>query len=393
MAIEALYLHIPFCHAKCAYCDFDSRALCGQALDAAAEAYVSALLRRLDAFGARGALDAVRTVYIGGGTPTALGDRLPALVRRVRRWCAPVELTCEANPESLTASLACGLARAGVTRISLGVQSLDDAELRQIGRIHTADEARAAVRRARQAGFDVSLDLMCGLPHQTPESWQRTIEGALALEAGHISVYPLTLEEGTPLARRVERGELPEPDEDFQAQCMEAAREAFLRAGFQPYEVASYARPGKACAHNIAYWTGVSYLGVGRSAAGMLSAGEFAGLADLFPGIEPAAGAARVRLVQRDDAGTRFEAEWLSAHEAVAEDLMLAMRMTAGAGRDLVERARAVFSSAFDRVAAIACTEGLAAWDAATGALAPTERGWLMGNELFGLMWGLAGEN
>lgn len=282
MAIEALYLHIPFCHAKCAYCDFDSRALCGSALDASAEAYVGALVRRIDAFGVCGALDAVRTVYIGGGTPTALGERLPALVRRVRRWCAPVELTCEANPESFTAGLARELARAGVTRISLGVQSLDDAELGQIGRIHTADEARAAVHRARQAGFDVSLDLMCGLPGQTPESWRRTVEGALALEPAHISVYPLTLEEGTPLARRVERGELPEPDEDFQAQCMEAAREAFRRAGLQPYEVASYALPGKACAHNIAYWTGVSYLGIGRSAAGMLSAGEFAGVADLF---------------------------------------------------------------------------------------------------------------
>lgn len=393
MAIEALYLHIPFCHAKCAYCDFDSRALCGSALDASAEAYVGALVRRIDAFGVCGALDAVRTVYIGGGTPTALGERLPALVRRVRRWCVPVELTCEANPESFTAGLARELARAGVTRISLGVQSLDDAELGQIGRIHTADEARAAVHRARQAGFDVSLDLMCGLPGQTPESWRRTVEGTLALEPAHISVYPLTLEEGTPLARRVERGELPEPDEDFQAQCMEAAREAFRRAGLQPYEVASYALPGKACAHNIAYWTGVSYLGIGRSAAGMLSAGEFAGVADLFPGVEPAAGAARVRLVQRDDAGTRFEAECLTAREAVAEDLMLAMRMTAGAGRALVGQARAAFGPAFDRAAATACAEGLAAWDAATGALAPTERGWLRGNELFGLMWGLAGEN
>lgn len=143
MAIEALYVHIPFCHAKCAYCDFDSRALDGSALDAAAERYLDGLFRRIDALGKAGVLQNVRTAYLGGGTPTVLGPRLPKLVRHIRAWCAPEELTCEANPESFTEALAAGLAVSGVTRISLGVQSFQDEELCAIGRLHDARSARA----------------------------------------------------------------------------------------------------------------------------------------------------------------------------------------------------------------------------------------------------------
>lgn len=392
MAIQALYLHIPFCHAKCAYCDFDSCALRGAALDAAADAYVQTLLQRIDAFGCRGALAEVRTVYIGGGTPTAIGGRLLRLVERVRRWCTPVEVTCEANPESFREPLAYGLAQAGVTRISLGVQSLDDAELRRIGRIHSSAEAQDAAHRAQRAGLNVSLDLMCGLPGQTAESWRRTLEGALALVPDHISVYPLTIEEGTPLALCVEANPALEPDEDFQAQCMERARAACEGTGMHPYEVASYAQPGKECAHNIAYWTGASYLGLGRSAASMLAAGEYATLRDLFPAVPPAPpDAVRARIVQRDDGGTHFDVEFLTEREQIAEDLMLGMRMTRGVDAALLDRARAVIGGdSVDDACETACAEGLATWSRGRARLYPTQRGWLMGNELYGLMWGLA---
>ena len=171
MAIEALYLHIPFCQSKCAYCDFDSVAACSLDDARAAQAcYLDRLTNRVDAFGTAGLLDGVRTVYIGGGTPSLLGMRLVELVRSVMQWCAPEEFTCEANPESFTSSLALQLARAGVTRISLGVQSLQEEELKAVGRIHSATQALDAICCAKDAGLDVSCDLMCGLPLQTQDS-------------------------------------------------------------------------------------------------------------------------------------------------------------------------------------------------------------------------------
>ena len=406
MGFKALYLHIPFCRVRCAYCDFDTRAYGACELDAAIDAYLAQLVARLDAFGEAGALSDVETVYIGGGTPSVLGERLPELVQRARCWCTPVEFTCEANPESFTDELAAALAEAGVTRISLGVQSLDDVELRAIGRIHTAGEALAAIDRAKRYGFSTSCDLMCGLPGQTPESWGRTLDAAIAANPDHVSVYPLQVEEGTPLDRRIEAGELAVPDEDFQADAMDLARTRLTAAGLEPYEVASYARPGHTCRHNIAYWTGKPYLGLGRSAASMFDISQ--GLSPLaqsrtvpngtmgtvpkwtFGGAE-LPGEGRVRVKQLDDAGVRFETEALTAREAMAEDLMLACRMTVGIPADLLRRAAEVIPAAELRLACErAISLGLATWTGS--ALTPTTLGWLDGNELFELFWDLADE-
>lgn len=410
MAVTALYVHVPFCAQKCRYCDFDSRSFASCDLSAALDVYFEQLYARLDAFGDAGALAQVRTVYVGGGTPSLAGERLVELARRICMRCKPVEFTCEANPESLTAGLATALAKVGVTRISLGVQTLDNTELTAIGRIHDADQALAAIATVKDAGLDVSCDLMCGLPGQTTASWKRTLDGVLAAAPHHVSVYPLTLEEGTPLYRMACRDESLEPDEDFQAACMDTARERLGAAGYHPYEVASYALDGHECAHNIAYWTGQGYLGLGRSAAGMLDAEDFDRLAGLFPGVSSRGDSYRVRLVQRDDAAMTFDAEYLSRREAAAEDLMLACRMTRGIGPDLLVRSARVIPA--DELTA-ACDRslelGLVAWapesgDAHAGPiasadvvagrvrarLAPTHLGWLDGNVLFELFWGLA---
>ena len=410
MAVTALYAHVPFCAQKCRYCDFDSRSFAPCELGAALDAYFEQLHARLDAFGKAGALDRIRTVYVGGGTPSLAGERLVELARRIRAWCAPVEFTCEANPESLSAELVTALVKVGVTRVSLGVQTLDNTELTAIGRIHDADRALAAIAMVKNAGLDVSCDLMCGLPGQTAVSWKRTLDGVLAAAPHHVSVYPLTLEEGTPLYRMACRDESLEPDEDFQAACMDTARERLSAAGYHPYEVASYALDGHECVHNIAYWTGQGYLGLGRSAAGMLDAEDFDRLAGLFPGVSSRGDAHRVRLVQRDDAATAFEAEYLSQREAAAEDLMLACRMTRGVGPDLLVRAARVIptgelAASCDRALEL----GLATWvpdgvegyagriaskdviaGRACARLAPTHLGWLDGNVLFELFWGLA---
>ncbi|WP_138377502.1 coproporphyrinogen-III oxidase family protein [Collinsella bouchesdurhonensis] len=408
MAIEALYLHIPFCQSKCAYCDFDSVAACS--LDDARTAqacYLDRLTNRVDAFGTVGLLDGVRTVYIGGGTPSLLGMRLVELVRSVMQWCTPEEFTCEANPESFTSSLALQLARAGVTRISLGVQSLQEEELKAVGRIHSATQALDAICYAKDAGLDVSCDLMCGLPLQTQDSWAKSVAGLIEAGPCHVSIYPLTVEDGTPLALKVDSGRLVLPDEDEQADEMELARRFLVEAGFAPYEVASYALPGHACRHNIAYWTGIEYLGLGRSAASMFSRDTFRMSSSLFSDLAPRDGAARIRVLQTDDAASAFEIEQLGIREAMAEDLMLACRMTRGIPQELLLRASAVFGK---QIVADTCARaielGLATWEAPDGenyvdassggvdlfpgALAPTQQGWLEGNELFGLFWNLA---
>lgn len=371
-AYRALYLHIPFCRSKCLYCDFESR---GAACAAEVDSYLDQLESLIDAHAAKGALDGVETVYIGGGTPSLAGLRLASLVTLVRSVCDPVELTCEANPESFGSVLAEALRDAGATRISLGVQSLDPAELRAIGRIHSAGQALEALRRARDFGFSVSCDLMCGLPGQTLASWRETLDVLLddANRPDHVSVYPLQLEEGTPLELLERRGAIEVPDEDFQADCMELASRALTGAGLARYEVASYAAPGHQCRHNIAYWTGRSYLGLGRSAAGMLDFGELG----------------RDRVRQLDDSGAELEREHLTAREAAAEDLMLACRMVRGITPELLSRAeRFIPRSQLDDACNRAVELGLAGWR--DGSLVPSERGWLEGNELYGIFWSLA---
>lgn len=410
MRFEALYLHLPFCKSKCAYCDFDSRAMGeGCALDEAVATYCDALAAQIDAHGRAGDLAEVQTVYIGGGTPSLLGVRLVELVRRVPGYCDPVEFTCEANPESFTAELARSLRAAGVTRVSLGVQSLQADELRVIGRIHSVEQALEAVALAKGAGFSTSCDLMCGLPGQTLDAWRDTLKRVLLADPDHVSVYPLQLEEGTPLERLEAAGKIEVPDEDFQAQCMDIAAELLHAHSYERYEVASYAKPGHRCQHNIAYWTGVPYLGLGRSAASMCAAtgdvslllentfdgtpdSESDGTSDGAAGRSSAnSSTARIRFTQLDDAGEEFDHEFLTPREAMAEDLMLACRMTDGIGPELLARAIRVIpadelSAACDR----AVEWNLAAWD--NGSLKPTHLGWLDGNKLFGIFWDLAAD-
>lgn len=397
MKYRALYLHIPFCRAKCLYCDFDSRALIGCALEEAISAYCEGLSAQVDAHGNAGELSEVETVYVGGGTPSLLGDRLVGLVDHVRAYCEPVEFTCEANPESFTLDLALALRAAGVTRISLGVQSLNAGELKAIGRVHSAEQAMLAVAQAKAAGFSTSCDVMCGLPGQTLDAFAETLRSLVTLNPDHVSVYPLQLEEGTPLARMEEAGETEIPDEDFQAQCMDLAAEVLEEAGYERYEVASYAKPGHRCRHNIAYWTGVPYLGLGRSAASMcnLGKGAFLHMAEESAGVPKGrvpngTPSGRVRFMQLDDAGKEFETEGLTAHEAMAEDLMLACRMTDGISPDLLAcAALAIPKDELFVACERAVEKGLATWDG--GSLKPTHLGWLEGNELFGIFWDLAG--
>ncbi len=274
---HSLYVQIPFCRAKCAYCDFNSYA--GQ--ESLIPAYVDALLREASLWSKAGRVGRVETLYFGGGTPSLLPvDEMKRLMDGLRRrlnLADAAEVSMEANPESVDLPRLQALRDLGVNRLSLGVQSFDDGELRFLGRIHDAARAEEAYRDARRAGFDsVSLDLIFGLPGQSLARWQRTLEKAVALSPDHLSLYALTIEEETPLARRVERGECAEPDADVQADMYGWSSDCAAAAGYEQYEISNWARSGHRCRHNLTYWRCAPYLGLGAGAHSYLGGYRFA---------------------------------------------------------------------------------------------------------------------
>lgn len=268
METISLYIHIPLCVKKCAYCDFASFA--GRM--AQRERYVQAVCREIRVQAAFFGRRRVSTVFLGGGTPTLLtGGQVREILDTVRGrfdLAADAEITMEGNPGTLAMDSLRAYRQAGVNRLSLGVQSLDDGLLAAIGRIHTSSDAARAVRMARGAGFEnLSLDLMYGLPGQTAAQWRDTLERAIALEPDHLSCYSLILEEGTPLFASVQEGTCaPLPDEDAMEEMDALTAELTQKAGYAQYEVSNYAKPGRQCRHNIVYWECLPYLGVGLGA-------------------------------------------------------------------------------------------------------------------------------
>ncbi len=267
--MAGLYLHVPFCARKCAYCDFASRPLADfPSLGTTVARFFQALEKELAALPPDFAPD---TLYIGGGTPTALdAAQLGALLALVRRrvYCNGVrEWTVEANPGTLDAAKAAALRRAGVNRVSLGVQSLDNAALARLGRLHTAAEARAGFDLLRAAGFDnISLDLMYALPGETTAQVLADLRGLLAWQPEHLSTYALALEPGTPLAAQHARGEFAEVPDEEQAEQYFAIRRELLAAGYEHYELSNFAQPGRVCRHNLNYWRGGDYHACGPAA-------------------------------------------------------------------------------------------------------------------------------
>lgn len=262
-----LYIHIPFCLRKCLYCDFPSVAGREELYDT----YITALGREFAGWGGVLSGCEVDTVYVGGGTPTALPAGLLARLGDILRAYVPMaaveEFTVEANPGTLTAEKLAVLRAAGVNRLSLGVQAFDDKVLMAAGRIHSADEALAAVELAAAAGFaNLSLDLMYGLPGQSLASFRSGLRQAVALPVSHLSVYGLKVEEGTPFACRQAKGELPLPDEDEEEAMYELATTFLPDCGLDRYEISNFARSGAACRHNLKYWRYRPYLGLGAAA-------------------------------------------------------------------------------------------------------------------------------
>lgn len=265
--MTGVYVHIPYCVKKCAYCDF-----CSVPRDESAGQYPDALCREIELSRDRLPYEGpVPSVFFGGGTPTVLPAealvRILETVRRTYEVRSDAEITVECNPGTATYGDLVKLRAAGVNRLSLGLQSANDQLLQAVGRIHTYDQFLAAFRAARDAGFEnINVDLMHGLPGQAQTDYLDTLQKVSDLSPEHISAYALILEEGTPLYKQVAAGEIDLPDEDAVAD-MEDAGMAFLKArGFERYEVSNFARPGYACRHNLIYWNDEPYLGFGVAA-------------------------------------------------------------------------------------------------------------------------------
>ncbi len=323
MSPEYLYLHVPFCLRRCPYCDF--------AVQPTRRPPIAEWLDAVDAELALAAQEngwtaplALRTIYVGGGTPSLLGPggmaELRRRLERHARWRDDeVEWTAEANPETFTAELAREWRAAGVNRVSIGVQSFHEPTLRWMGRLHGAEGAVAAVEAARRAGIpNVSIDLIFALPRRLGRDWDDDLRRALALEPEHLSLYGLTAESGTPLGRWVKEGRETMAGEDAYAAEFLRAAELTAAAGLEQYEVSNFARPGRASRHNVAYWTGAPYLGVGPGAHSFLppircwNRRDWKGYRqELADGRSPRADLERV-----DEAAARLERMWLGLRTA-----------------------------------------------------------------------------
>ena len=318
----SIYIHIPFCVRKCAYCDFTSFPGRGAQM----EAYLSAVCREMRAQAAFFGRRRVRTVFLGGGTPTLMtgeqAQRLLDALRACFNLAPDAEITMEGNPGTVTAQSLVAYRAAGVNRLSLGVQSLDDGLLAAIGRIHTAAQAHEAVSMARAAGFEnVNLDLMLGLPGQSVAQWERTLEEAIALAPEHLSCYSLIVEEGTPLSAQLERGECaPLPDEDALCRMDEITAQWTAQAGFARYEVSNYAKPGCECRHNIVYWACEPYLGLGCAAHSDMDGRRF---------YNPSDWAGYLRMAQSGTTARDAEGE-STRQERMFERMMMGLRMVRG---------------------------------------------------------------
>ena len=263
----SLYLHIPFCRVKCTYCDFNTFA----GMEDVFQSYTEALAHEIRAMGRYRNRPPVKTIFIGGGTPTVLSiPQLETILSACREAFAVqsgAEITSEANPGTVDEAYLRSLLAIGVNRISFGAQSFDASELHMLGRIHSAAAIGETVAAARRAGAgNLNLDLIYGLPNQALDTWQDTLERTIALNPDHISLYSLTLEKGTALRAQVVRGELPHPDSDVAADMYELADQRLAAAGYRQYEISNWCRPGRECEHNLTYWRNQPYLGCGPGA-------------------------------------------------------------------------------------------------------------------------------
>jgi len=364
--MPGIYIHIPFCASKCAYCDFLS--FPNREKDIAA--YIAALHNELKGYAKLYGKAPVPSVFFGGGTPTRVPVALLAATLRLVldnfNVADDAEITIEANPETVNYDSLCILRASGFNRISFGVQSFSDALLKRLGRIHTAETAERAAINARQAGFtNINLDLMFGLPGQTTRDWATTLDRAIALEPEHLSCYSLIVEEGTPLGMEPN---LTLPDETTDRDMYALAKDALARAGYGQYEISNFAKPGFASRHNCMYWTGGDYIGTGLGAHSLLEDRRLCNTDDFAQYLTGSYGLEVL--------------ETLSLADRRAEFMILGLRMTQGVSEtEFQTRFRRTLDATFGNVIRDLMNEGLLLRDG--DHLHLTDRGVDLSNRVF----------
>ena len=385
MSAYALYIHIPFCVHRCAYCDFNTYAGYAQWIPD----YVAALCAEL-----RQVADAapqriqVKTIFFGGGTPSLLAAaqyaRILDTIHQHYEVLPQAEISTEANPGALDTAALKSWRQAGINRLSFGVQSVHADELRLLERIHDFFTVIENVAAARQAGFDnINLDLIYGLPCQSLPRWEENLHWALRLQPEHLSLYALTLEHGTPFARWVARGLLPAPDADLSAEMYALAQDRLASRGYAQYEISNWAQPGRECRHNLTYWRGEPYLGFGAGAHGYAEGTRYRNA----PGIR-----AYVQRIQNGQAhfpasAAAIERRELSRQDEMEEAMMMGLRLTQEGVSEAAFRSRFGLSieEAFPRPLRTVMAQGLTEWvnfpDGLHLRLRPSA--YLLGNQAF----------
>ncbi len=390
----SLYLHIPFCHTKCHYCDFNSYA----GLLGWRSRYVGALISEIRALGeaarsADGSPRRCRTIFFGGGTPSLLkASEVAEVIAAARQSFAvdgDAEITLEANPGTLEYGHLGDLRATGVNRLSMGAQSFDAGLLKWMGRIHSPAEIVAAMRSARDASFDnVNLDFIFALPDQTMAQWRDTLDRAIDLAPDHLSLYSLIVEPTTPLFEWVAAGTVTPASEDVAADMYQYAQERLAAAGYVQYEISNWARDGRQCQHNLTYWRNLPYLGAGAGAHSSYAGRRYSDarpVADYVAAIAPdwRPTAATIGLV----GGPVVESTKIARAEAVAETIILALRLNEGLGlADFAARfscpIEAIYRAQIDQLTGWGLIEIAGSRDG-DRRLRLTERGRLVGNEVF----------
>ncbi|MFZ2198301.1 MAG: radical SAM family heme chaperone HemW [Thermodesulfovibrionales bacterium] len=316
---EFLYIHIPYCVRKCLYCDFLSLPFDEQTV----RRYVESLCRELEL--KRNSADILRTIFIGGGTPTLLSEgcfkQLFSCLRGNFHLSPEIEITVEANPGTVNTSKIESLLSLGANRMSLGVQSFHDNELKTLGRIHTADEATVALRLIKSYGLkNFSVDLMYGIPEQTIGAWEETLSRAVRLSPSHISSYELTPEQGTPLWRLIKDNVVKMPEEGLVLDMYNHAIDFLHGRGYEQYEISNYALPGYRCLHNLNYWDRGEYIGAGAGAHSFIQGVRSQNTGDIKTYIESLS----------NDIVPETETGEISAEDALKEFIFLGLRKTEG---------------------------------------------------------------
>jgi oxygen-independent coproporphyrinogen-3 oxidase len=384
MTITAAYVHIPFCIRKCLYCDFNSF----PGNEELYQSYVEALRAEIRQAAKRFPDARISTIYFGGGTPNVLSsEQLACILGEIRQSFEideNAEISTEANPGAVSHSpsppfslSSRSLRAAGFNRLSLGVQSFHDAELRLLGRIHSAGEAVQAFRDARAAGFgSISIDLMYGIPGQTLESWQDTLRQAVDLGSEHVSLYSLTVEEGTPFHAMQVEGRLTLPGDDVEADMYEEAISTLTSAGFVHYEISNFARPGFECRHNITYWHNEPYFGFGSGATGFVPVTDYESRITNVASVDE-----YIRRIQAGESPVECE-EHLTGKPAMGETMFLGLRLLSGVEIDAFARRYGVLpQEAFPQEIANLTSRGLI--EISHGQLRLTRRGLFLANDVF----------